>query len=559
MQRLVWLIVFAGLGLLLVVYGFLVPAHVRAVDVAVLQQSGKKTPSLTEEGLALTRQGMLGPAQMFLRVAQDEKAPGWEDLFQTVSNYAVVHPDQRIWGGPAPEFTRQLAHPLRPQDATSEPVFNLLFASNELDACWHSLEASSRASVQAILKVRAWTNTVFFLPVASPAGRVLNTLCLLTGSLLQGGHLAESLERQLLALEQQAEKDKNTSQFEQVLLDIYSLGKRLNWVQLADFVSRIKDTQALYRLAAAARDHEPQLPVLFAAVHLSADPNGVAEYLTRFPESGLSDLSSGLRTGAGGLKELLRLQERVYHSPLRDVLARFNLFGIVIHSMLGWHRVSLWATLTLKYLLFFAGGFMLARSCFLLKPAPSALEQPLQVPELAPTRQVLIAFFFLLVMFFLSEPFLAQDNQQAEPLTAFPLRLRLPTMGGVVPATVVQAIAPIMNQLSILSLVLFFILQALIYATCLLKLAEIRRQNVVARLKLKLLENEEHLFDAGLYLGFVGTIISLILMSMGIVKFSLMAGYSSTSFGIIFVSILKIFHVRPLRRKLILESELNPA
>ena len=34
-----------------------------------------------------------------------------------------------------------------------------------------------------------------------------------------------------------------------------------------------------------------------------------------------------------------------------------------------------------------------------------------------------------------------------------------------------------------------------------------------------------------------------------------MAGYSSTSFGIIFVSILKIFHVRPFRRKLILESE----
>jgi hypothetical protein len=69
------------------------------------------------------------------------------------------------------------------------------------------------------------------------------------------------------------------------------------------------------------------------------------------------------------------------------------------------------------------------------------------------------------------------------------------------------------------------------------------------------LENEEHLFDAGLYLGFVGTIIALILMSIGIVKPSLMAGYSSTSFGIIFVSILKIFHVRPLRRKLILESE----
>jgi hypothetical protein len=99
------------------------------------------------------------------------------------------------------------------------------------------------------------------------------------------------------------------------------------------------------------------------------------------------------------------------------------------------------------------------------------------------------------------------------------------------------------------------VLQALIYTACLVKLAEIRRQNVVARVKLKLLENEDHLFDAGLYLGFVGTIISLILMSLGVMKPSLMAGYSSTSFGILFVSIFKIFNLRPVRRRLLLEAD----
>ena len=74
-------------------------------------------------------------------------------------------------------------------------------------------------------------------------------------------------------------------------------------------------------------------------------------------------------------------------------------------------------------------------------------------------------------------------------------------------------------------------------------------------MKLKLLENEDHLFDAGLYLGFVGTIASLIIASMGFVKFSLMAAYSSTSFGIIFVVIFKIFHLRLARRKLLLAAE----
>jgi hypothetical protein len=89
-----------------------------------------------------------------------------------------------------------------------------------------------------------------------------------------------------------------------------------------------------------------------------------------------------------------------------------------------------------------------------------------------------------------------------------------------------------------------------------MKLAEIRRQTLPSRLKLRLLENEDNLFDAGLYFGFVGTVLSLILVSMGITHFSLMAAYSSTSFGIIFVSILKIFHVRPYRRRLILDAEM---
>ena len=74
-------------------------------------------------------------------------------------------------------------------------------------------------------------------------------------------------------------------------------------------------------------------------------------------------------------------------------------------------------------------------------------------------------------------------------------------------------------------------------------------------MKLRLLENEEHLFDAGLYLGFAGTIISLILVSLNFIQPSLMAAYSSTSFGIIFVSVFKIFHLRPARRKLLLEAE----
>jgi hypothetical protein len=43
------------------------------------------------------------------------------------------------------------------------------------------------------------------------------------------------------------------------------------------------------------------------------------------------------------------------------------------------------------------------------------------------------------------------------------------------------------------------------------------------------------------------------------VQFSLMAAYSSTSFGIIFVVIFKIFNLRPVRRNLLFETEIAEA
>ena len=156
-------------------------------------------------------------------------------------------------------------------------------------------------------------------------------------------------------------------------------------------------------------------------------------------------------------------------------------------------------------------------------------------------------------MLLLSEPFLAQEHQEGD-LT---FRLHLPMAGGAAFAGTTGPLQNIMNIL--LTMLLFFVLQALIYLACLLKLAEVRRQHVPPRIKLKLLENEEHLFDAGLYLGFVGTIVSLILASLGKVHFSLMAAYSATSFGIIFVCVFKIFHLRPARRQLLMEAEAEAA
>ena len=275
-----------------------------------------------------------------------------------------------------------------------------------------------------------------------------------------------------------------------------------------------------------------------------------------FSRTGMKDLGASLRFGAGGVNELLRRNQRLHSSRfLRPVAADRRPFGALLSAAaeLCWRMPRL--ALTMKWLLYLAGGFLLAAALHFARPAASALERPLQVRGFHMAREILFALGFLLVVLLLSEPFLAQESQRVE----FPFRLRLPMVGSVVPAGTTGVNRSIMNQLSLLTLLLFFVLQGLLYTACLVKLAEIRRQNLPSRIKLKLLENEDHLFDAGLYLGFAGTIISLILVSLGVIQPSLMAAYSSTSFGIIFVLVFKIFHLRPLRRKLLLEAEAAPA
>jgi hypothetical protein len=179
----------------------------------------------------------------------------------------------------------------------------------------------------------------------------------------------------------------------------------------------------------------------------------------------------------------------------------------------------------------------------------------LQVRGFHVAREILFALGFLLVVLFLSEPFLAPESAAA----AKPFRLRIPMAGSVVQPGSTNLKTSFMDKSKLIPMSLFFVLQGLLYISSIVKLAEIRRQRVNSRVKLRLLENEDHLFDAGLYLGFLGTIVAFILSSISAKHtFDLMVAYSSTSFGILFVSVFKIFNLRPVRRRLVLEAEAEP-
>jgi uncharacterized membrane protein len=549
MNRSVGILLCAILGLVMLVFGLLVPAHLRSVDQSVIQQAGKNTPTVFDRGLALAGGKNLGAAQLFLQAAQARGLPDGEKLAQAADEMAAQKPDLITWGRDEPGLRilfgtdRPLATP------KAEPFTDFIVRQENRQRALEFLRASPHPVVQELLRFRAQTNTAVFSPSQSASGQALDAAVSICGLLLERGRLTTGLSNTVLVLAADANSGRNSSGLEQVLMDMMSLGQRSNWGQLVTFMGSIQDAETLRQLTGFVRKGY-NFPVIFCAVVLSGQPADVAKYLMNFSQTGLWDLGESLRFGTGGVNELLRRNQHLHISSWRQGLAVRAPFGTVYAFMSGYSLRTPWLALAVKWILYWGGGFFLAAAVHYARRVPES-ERPLQVRGFHFARESLFALGFLLVVLLLSEPFLAQESQKVE----FPLRLKLPTVGSAVPAETAQAKTSFMNQLSLLTLLLFFVIQSLIYTACLLKLAEIRRQNIPARIKLKLLENEDHLFDAGLYLGFVGTIISLILVSLGVIKPSLMAAYSSTSFGIIYVSLFKIAHLRPLRRKLLLESE----
>jgi len=559
MSRWIGFLICAILGLLMLFSGLLVPAHLRAVDASVLEKAGRNTPSLVSEGLALVKQGQLGAAQMYLAAAHS----AWfitnsVQLSEAVDDLARQRLDLRMSGsaesGSVGALIRSIA--IRPgSNATLHvhPFTEFIIRTDSRSKALELLRASPNPLVQELLHLRSATNTVLLPAASSSSGQALDAAICICGLLKEAGHLSQHLREKALVLVEDANRTGNTELIEQVLMDFLSLGQRFNWGQLATLAEQINDPETLRLLTSHIRRGK-SVPVIFSGVRLTGNAAGVASYLAHFSETGLNDLRLSLLYGAGGVSELLRRNQRLCNASFCKWLATIGPSRTLSAVALNFSLRKPWLALAVKWLLYLSGGFLLGAAAHFARRVPE-LEKPLQVRGFHLAREFLFSLGFLLVVLLLSEPFLSQGSQKG----MFPFQLRLPTVGSAVAAGNTGTSTTIMNGISFLTMLLFFVLQALLYMASLVKLAEIRRQRVASHMKLKLLDNEDHLFDAGLYLGFLGTIISLILVSLGVFKQpSLMAAYSSTSFGILFVVLFKVVHLRPVRRRLLLEAEAEP-
>ena len=246
---------------------------------------------------------------------------GWVSLNLANGALAKEHPAWLLWGGGEPGLGPLFAADSHPPKSGPEPFTEFIIRLENRQRALDSLRASGQSGVAELLRFRAQTNTVLFPPSASASGQALDAALAICGLLMEQGRLNASFSNLVVGLASQANHGLNSQPFEQVLMDLMTLGQQFNWNQLAVFVGRIEDAETLRHLAAEAHDSGAQLPILFSAVEISGHPKLVAQHLLDFSETGLKDLGTSLQYGQGGLDELLRRNQRLYVSEARQRVA----------------------------------------------------------------------------------------------------------------------------------------------------------------------------------------------------------------------------------------------
>ena len=529
-----------SVGLAILILGWIIPANIKSIDPLLLKKAAQLSKSIIEEGVALVGNDRVGPAQIVLTAALDIGHPDTNRLINAIAEYQRRRPELVPWGGSDRHLEQVFNLRESALTATNQPIIPILIPEKNRATVARFLAASRSGNVAAILDTRAITNFAQFAPALGPGGQPLDATILLTALLADSNQLNDRLATSLKALAEVAPKNTAERQALEIFyLDLLSLGKRLNWVQLAELLKLCPDTKTVHFYADQAKTSPELFPTIYTAAALSRQPEQVAALINRFGRTSVSDISFALLTGVDALAELLRRQV-----PIRA--SKTTTTDTLVSLSLNFPRIAV----ILKIICFLIGVALMVHGIGLLFPPPPGLAETAPAIPFVRTGTLALGICILLVL--ASEPFLftkgPRPDYQFEIAVPGSPQTPVPSLGKPTPTK------PVMDITTIFSIVLFLLIQVFVYIVCLTKISEIEGQNLPSLLKLKLVENEENLFDTGLYVGIGGTAAALVLQTMSIIDANLLAAYSSNLLGIVCVALVKIRHVRPFKRRLIMDA-----
>ncbi|MDQ8205971.1 hypothetical protein QEH52_00490 [Coraliomargarita sp. SDUM461003] len=559
-------IILLVVALLLAAAALLIPAHLRSIDLAVLQAHAKQADAGHAVDVVLNesiRSAHIGSTLRILngtRTRPDRRQPYQaqirELLEQRPSLLASGGPDRTL-----EDFLELVqAKPSATAGIEPRPLLPQLLPRSERASLSSMLAESTNANVAALLGARDIVGLLRLHPASHAAGAPYDAGILSLALLIEGGHFSPALAQKIGQTAAQANLGTPAAvrALEDFAIATLSLGRQLDHRSLADLAHITQSLSDWGEMGTLFRAQPDRIDALYTALRFEGSSSPIFSYLASYPDTGKQDLDAALSYGPQATQEILREALPIYH-------AKAGLAATVIpflsqyrpHSLVELSQNNREGALALK-----AGLFVLSGLAFALAMGAAwraSIQETKSQKTLARStpsivaRNVFISLVVALTLWTLFEPeVLKSSNTETDSDSA-------PRIEFVVADTLESLKSPVkamqeLNQVTLLVLALFFITQLVIYCFCLIKLKEIAKQKLSASLKLKLLENEENLFDFGLYFGLGGTVLSLILVAVGIVEASLMAAYASTLFGILFVAMLKVINLRPYRRHLIIQA-----
>lgn len=521
------------------------------VNSQLLDAVGKGTPSLTQAAKNQVQLDHLGVATIFLDAAESLDAGDTDPVRKSIAKTVELFPEYAISGGPDIYFDQILRIDPQLRVAKRAELIPNLIPSQTRATLSSFLENSRSTSVQAMLDTRDMAGTRQFMPVYSAAGQPLEATILLTALLMQGNHFSPEVAATMRSLADNVEDAYAVVDLERIYFALFSLGKRMNWNQLVQLLPFLEDPELLEQVAAYSRNLEKRFSWVYAGIIQMQGSGEVIQYLDTFPQEGLENLGLALGYGEGALEYLLEQMKKV-EQPTRRVQWAAHLPWLLNNPAIllpaarhpGVFLIFKGLFTALSALCFI--GFCLRAFPLLFRTFSRPRKPPLVVAALRTATLTLILSFIVILI---TEPGVFRHSQTPHP----EVRLEWAFQDTVESLFTPTERKDNMDQITIITISIFFLMQLAVYMAGLIKLTEIRKMDSTTELKLELLKNEDQLFDSGLYLGLAGTVLSLIFLAVGVVQASLMAAYSSTLFGIIFVAMLKVFHVRPFRKSLLLK------
>ena len=547
-----------ALGLVLLVLGFWFPAHLKAVHPRVLEKAGGT--NLVQFGQKLltgsTNDIRLGPAKL-IRDAARGLAQNWEKLEKNIIAYEDARKDLVRFGGTDRVVTDYLNIPEIPFD--NQPIlFQLIPEAVRTNLTAKLKPVTLDQGFSDIMQTRMELKGSQMRPATQPGGEATDAVILMTALVYsQATQDKGSLRADISKAAAQVKQFENLRKIEPFYLAMMALGQRLDWVQLRELVKLTPDAQTLIDLAHVIHVEEGRvvpkgekknqaMPLIYAASLLSEKPGKVASHLMLHGRAGLHDIREAMSYGKKALVFLL--DERV-----RINTDRSWTLGTMATFALKYPNLALFT----KYLLLALGCGVFMLVAGLLAPRTVFDERQ---SNLTRFRRVAITVTVVLILIAGTEPFLLQKAMSNEYRSG----IRLPTLSTDALAAVTTPKTSEDSTMgnesltsSIIAIVVFLLIQIGVYVTCIMKIRDIESQAVDPLLKLRLLENEENLFDMGLYVGIGGTALALVFQVTGLITANLLAAYASNMFGILCVAIVKIWHVRQCKKRLILEAELQ--